>query len=212
MPAPSSLLGKRTWADDDPRRERIAIKKDGILDAAVEIFLTDGFAGASMERVAAAASVSKMTVYRHFASKEALFLAAINRHCDQIYDIGMYAPARNREDAREALLEFGWKFIDTIATDETMSLWRMLVGEVQRFPQIGAHFYDVAPSRTIAVIERILSGVMPAADARGRAGAFMHMLMGDTHQRLILRKSARDDVMNEFGPQIELAVNLVMGV
>ena len=107
MTSASPTAGKRTWAEDDPRRARIAVKKDGILDAALEVFLTEGFTGASMERVAAAASVSKMTVYRHFESKEALFLATINRHCAQIYDVETHAPARTREEAREAMIEFG---------------------------------------------------------------------------------------------------------
>lgn len=209
MATSSPAPRKRSWAEDDPRRERIAAKKEVILDAALDVFLKEGFAGASMERVAAAATVSKMTVYRHFESKEALFLATINRHCDQIYNVEMHSPARSYEEARQALLAFGWTFINTIFADDVMALWRMLVGEVQRFPQIGAHFYDVAPYRTIAVIERILSGIMPPAEARGRAAAFMHMAMGDTHQRLILRKSERDDVVDELGPQIEMAVRLV---
>ena len=164
-----------------------------------------------MERVAAAASASKMTVYRHFENKEALFLAAINRHCDQIYNVEIHPPARTREEAREELLKFGWTFINTIVAYDIMALWRTLVGEVQRFPEIGAHFYDVAPALTISVIERILSGILPPEEAHGRASAFMHMLMGDTHQRLILRKSERDEAMPDFGPQIELAVKLVLG-
>ena len=39
----------------------------------------------------------------------------------------------------------------------------------------------------------------------------MHMLLGDIHQRMILRKSERDDAKPDFGPQIELAVELVLG-
>lgn len=211
MTSPSLAPARRTWADDDPRRKRIAAKKEGILDAALEVFLSEGFTGASMERVASTASVSKMTVYRHFETKEALFLATINRHCDQIYDVETHPPALTRDKAREALLEFGWTFVTTVTAYDVMALWRMLVGEVQRFPEIGARFYDVAPARTIAVIERILSGIMPPAEAHARAGALMHMLLGDIHQRLILRKIERDDAKPDFGPQIELAVRLALG-
>ena len=211
MNSHNPLRPKRAWAADDPRRRKVTAKKEGILDAALGVFLSDGFAGTSIERIAAAANVSKMTVYRHFDSKEALFLATINRHCDQIYDVEMHAPAASREEARAALREFGWTFINTIVAYDVMALWRMLVGEVSRFPEIGAHFYDVAPARTIEVITRILSGIMPIDVARARASAFMHMLMGDTHQRLILRKTERDDAMPDFGPHIELAVELVLG-
>ncbi len=211
MASVSSSPGAHTWTAADPRRKRMEAKKEAIFDAALEVFMSNGYSGASMERVAAAAGVSKMTVYRHFESKETLFLDTINRHCDQIYDVEMHPPVQSREVAREELLKFGWTFINTIVAYDIMALWRMLVGEVQRFPEIGAYAYDVAPARTIAVIESILSGIFPPDEARGRASAFMHMLMGDVHQRLILRKSERDDVMHEFGPQIDLAVKLILG-
>ncbi|MBV8744786.1 MAG: helix-turn-helix transcriptional regulator, partial [Xanthobacteraceae bacterium] len=48
-------------------------KRQAILKGAKEIFLKRGFGGASMDAVASAAGVSKMTVYRHFHNKEELF-------------------------------------------------------------------------------------------------------------------------------------------
>ena len=52
---------------------RQVLKRRIILRGAKAVFLSRGFAGANMDAVAAKAGVSKMTLYRHFASKEALF-------------------------------------------------------------------------------------------------------------------------------------------
>ena len=53
-------------------------KREQIVEAAVDEFQQRGFAGASMDRVAEAANVSKRTVYNHFESKEALFRAILD--------------------------------------------------------------------------------------------------------------------------------------
>lgn len=50
-----------------------------ILNAAAEIFSAHGIDGASMAQVAAAAEVSKATIYHYFASKEELVTALVRR-------------------------------------------------------------------------------------------------------------------------------------
>src|SRR4051794_11573006 len=52
-------------------------KRDAIVLAAVGEFRDHGFSGTSMDRVAAAADVSKRTVYNHFPSKNELFDAIL---------------------------------------------------------------------------------------------------------------------------------------
>jgi len=56
------------------RQERLTdLKRKAIVSAAIEQFQSNGFANTSMDKIAAAAEVSKRTVYNHFASKDALF-------------------------------------------------------------------------------------------------------------------------------------------
>ncbi|MEO5795040.1 MAG: TetR/AcrR family transcriptional regulator, partial [Rhodoferax sp.] len=52
-------------------------KREAILQAAISEFRAHGFAGTSMDRVAAVAEVSKRTVYNHFPSKDELFAAIL---------------------------------------------------------------------------------------------------------------------------------------
>ncbi|KKC26993.1 TetR/AcrR family transcriptional regulator [Sphingomonas sp. SRS2] len=199
----------------DARRDRGIATRAKVLDAALKVFQAEGFAAASMDRIAACAGISKMTIYRKFADKEALFLAAINRHCAQIYAVNEHPPAASIEEARVALTEFGWVFADAVREQHVLDLYRMLLGEMQRFPQLGADFYDVGPARSIAVIENILSRVMGGDDARLRAEAFMHLVMGDRHQRLLLEKAGKEDKAGTdaaFRAQVDLAVRMVLGL
>ena len=52
---------------------RSARKRRAIVEAATEVFLDNGYRGASMDAIAARAQVSKQTVYKHVADKERLF-------------------------------------------------------------------------------------------------------------------------------------------
>src|SRR5258708_38050847 len=72
----------RKWRPDDPRRLRMAEKRAEILRAARPILLRDGLGGTTLDRVAAEGRISKMTLYRHFPSKEALFEGLVTAMCD----------------------------------------------------------------------------------------------------------------------------------
>lgn len=61
-----------------PRAER---KRRAILAAARAAFLHEGF-DASVDAIAAAAAVSKVTVYNHFGSKQALFVEVVKEALD----------------------------------------------------------------------------------------------------------------------------------
>ncbi len=66
-----------------PGRPKDMEKRAAILDAAMSLFPARGYDGASVEAIAQAAGVSKLTVYSHFADKEALFGAAVAECCAQ---------------------------------------------------------------------------------------------------------------------------------
>lgn len=60
-------------------RRDTSVKRESILDAALEVFQTEGYENASMDRIAEVAQASKRTVYNHFEGKERLFKAVIER-------------------------------------------------------------------------------------------------------------------------------------
>lgn len=59
-------------------------RREAILDSAARAFAVGGFAGTSMADVAAAAEVTHLIVYRHFASKEMLYAAVLDRSVERL--------------------------------------------------------------------------------------------------------------------------------
>ena len=74
----------RKWRADDPRRLRMAETRAAILRAARPIMLRDGLGGTTLDRVAAEGGIAKMTLYRHFPSKEALFEGLVTATCESM--------------------------------------------------------------------------------------------------------------------------------
>ncbi len=65
-------LGHRTATRREREREE---RRQGILEAAANVFKSKGFAAATMDDVAAAAELSKGTLYLYFKNKDDLYLA-----------------------------------------------------------------------------------------------------------------------------------------
>src|SRR6201986_2688955 len=100
MQAPTS----RKWREDDPRRLRMAETRAAILRAARPIMLRDGLGGTTLDRVAAEGGIAKMTLYRHFPSKEALFEGLVTAMCDEMREgLENAPPADARQPAAKRL-------------------------------------------------------------------------------------------------------------
>ena len=58
-------------------------KFDQVVEGAREVFLRDGFEGASVDDIARAAGVSKATLYSYFPDKRLLFMEVATRQCKE---------------------------------------------------------------------------------------------------------------------------------
>ncbi|MDX2116087.1 MAG: TetR/AcrR family transcriptional regulator [Planctomycetota bacterium] len=61
-----------------------AKRREQLLDTAVALFADKGYGGATTAELAKAAGVTEPIIYRHFASKKDLFIAAIDRTSEHI--------------------------------------------------------------------------------------------------------------------------------
>jgi AcrR family transcriptional regulator len=68
------------------RERQQQAREEAILEAAVELLTTKGYAAMTMDEVAAAVGISKATLYQHFPSKEELAVRVVTRFVEQIYD------------------------------------------------------------------------------------------------------------------------------
>lgn len=169
---------------------RTRVMRAAILAGAQRLFLAEGFERTSMDAVAAAIGVSKMTVYRHFHSKEALFAGIVGEMCDATIADPALARAMAGLALREALETFGRCSLETIFAPETLGLHRIVIAESRRFPELGRMFYDRGPAANVATLAAYLArkgdGVLRKADAERLASDFMSLLRGYEHMRALL--------------------------
>ena len=144
-----------------PRREvnRLA-KERRILDAALAVFAATGYSGASMDAIAAGAEVSKPTLYQYFGSKEQLFAAMMLEKRDEVLGVFDHPSHSLVQD----LHAFAWHYADTVMRPDMLSLARLIIGEAQRFPDIGRAYQASGP-------DRMLAGIMDYLTRRRSEGA-----------------------------------------
>lgn len=143
------------------RREQNRLNRErAILDAALKVFAAQGYTGASMDAVAAEAGVTKPTLYSYFPSKESLFQAMMLGKRDAMLDVFEHP---SDQGMVADLLVFAWAYADTVMRPEMLSLARLIIGEVQRFPEIGRAYQASGP-------DHLLRGIMRYLDGQRRAG------------------------------------------
>lgn len=136
-------------------------KREAILEAARKVFMEVGFGAASMDSIANEAKVSKQTVYNHFGSKEDLFAAMIRYWVEQKLTVFNEAAKSGKPD--DTLRAVAHQFLDHGAAEQRVAMYRILMGEAPRFPELGEIFYKAGP----AVVRRFLADYLAEQNARG---------------------------------------------
>lgn len=137
-------------------------KFEQVLDGAREVFMRDGFEGASVDDIARVAGVSKATLYSYFPDKRLLFSEVARLECNRQADaalavIDMDAPVgAGLHQAADRVVRF---FLSDFGTQ----VYRICVAESHRFPDLGRRFYESGP----ALLRERLKYVLAAYVARG---------------------------------------------
>ncbi|HIF9130552.1 TPA: TetR/AcrR family transcriptional regulator [Photobacterium damselae] len=106
-----------------------------IIDAAKEEFIQHGFLAANMDRISAAAEVSKRTLYRHFESKEVLFESVLTIIQDEVNQAIQY-PYIEGKTLKEQLTEITYKEVDILYNTYGIPLSKTIVMEFMRQPEM----------------------------------------------------------------------------
>ncbi|QVM83317.1 TetR/AcrR family transcriptional regulator [Novosphingobium decolorationis] len=148
------------------KRERNkARKRAEIVEAARESFLEQGYAATSMSAVADALSCSKATMWSHFASKEELFAAVI----DDL--VGQFSQEIDEVLTRQtfscpALRRACLRFLDCLLTEHSIRLFRLVLSEGERFPEINEMFYTRGPAKVRREVHRFFATAFCEDDAQ----------------------------------------------
>ena len=198
----------RKWREDDPRRLRMAETRAAILRAARPIMLRDGLGGTTLDRVAAEGGIAKMTLYRHFPSKEALFEGLVTAMCETMRESLENAPTADSDKPIAMRLAGELRaFTSGLIEPDFLALYRLIVADGWRFPEL-SRVFDRSGMRVIRrrIAEMLETGGAPADRARQRAGEVVALALGDAYQRALLGIAEEGDG-KAFAQQIENAVN-----
>lgn len=119
-----------------PRDHLSAEKAEQILSGAMAVFLAAGYAGTSMDRVAAQAGVSKHTIYNHFGDKDGLFNALIERLVLRCFYIEFGCELSLEEPPEPMLRRLGATFLNLGNDPEYVAFMRLLIAESGRCPAL----------------------------------------------------------------------------
>nr|WP_319493109.1 TetR/AcrR family transcriptional regulator [uncultured Desulfobacter sp.] len=151
------------------------LKIQRILNAAQELFQSNGFIGTSMDKIAEQANVTKQTVYRYFESKEALFKSALE--AQRMAATNDFLDALDLEDTTKALNAFAIGFIERHLSKAHLANIRLLVSEGPMVPEITRAFYAVGPTRTKTGLARFFKERFDIEDAQYEIDVFLSILL-----------------------------------
>jgi AcrR family transcriptional regulator len=195
------------------RRQRRAADelRADILAAAAELFFESGYQGASIEALIERVGGSKRAVYSHFGGKKELFTALVTEASSRA--LAALAPEKiATHDLESTLLAFGRQVSDVVMSPTTLGLYRVVVAEGIRFPDLARAFFDGGPGRASARLAGVLEefrrrGEIEVEDSRRAAEHFIGMLRDDLHLRVVLGLRPPPDAA-----EIDLSVRQAVGI
>ncbi len=147
-------------------------KRHQIIEGARQVFLRDGFDGASMNDITRAAGVSKGTVYAYFPSKAALFEALI-REDRRIQAEQICRYSADDENVVEVLRELAQNIVAAVTQPVHIAHLRTVLAAAAKFPAIGHAFYEAGPmygaARLAEYLDRQVSAGRLSIDDTNRA-------------------------------------------
>jgi AcrR family transcriptional regulator len=187
-------------------------KAQQILAAAGRSFLEQGYGATSMEAIARLAGVSKATLYAHFTGKDTLFAAVVEAECRQL-SAGLDASPFEAGDIRAALIRIARQFIDRLLSGRAFAIYRMVIAETPRFPELGRIFFEAGPERMVGRVAAFLAaadsrGLLAVPEPRQAAIQFIGLVRGHNYLRPLLGLQPVPD--RELAPYLESCVDLFL--
>ncbi len=176
---------------DDERDSRD--RRRQILDGALRVFSTKGFKSTTNKDIAAAAGgISPGLIYHYFKDKEDLFMAIVAERAP-IIQIAEHPERLMELPPRQGLAMIGGAYLSMMEHSETLAIFRILVSEAIRFPQIGEMMYKLAIVRIFAMLRAYLElqvalGRLRPHDTGLATRSFIGMFIAHIITRDILRQ------------------------
>jgi AcrR family transcriptional regulator len=186
MPAPASTLrrgGRPSRAESEELAGRIVAQ-------ARSLFLSQGYGATSIEAVVQACQISKRTFYHRFPDKAALFAAVVHEIVESLHP-PTGVPLIRGQTLREQLVWLARLILAGGLAPEALALYRMIVSEAERFPDLAHAVLAEGGSREALTLIARLFGAAPESQglapdrATLLAEQFLHMVLSLPRQRAL---------------------------
>lgn len=156
-----------------------------VIEAASQQFLEQGYERASMEAVAQASGVSKMTLYNYFPSKDALFEACVACRTESLF---AEFHARPMDATRPAVVlsQIARQFLALMRADDVLRIHRTLYGLAGIHPEVCERFFKAGPQRISDLVRDYLASANAVGSLRidncaRAADQFLALQLGRPH-------------------------------
>lgn len=187
-----------------------AMRRKAFVDAARELFFANGYAGTTMSSIASKVGGSKTTLWTYFPSKEDLFAAVVDDIVAQ-YGDALAIDLPLDEPVPDVLRTFGNLLMTKLTATPILSLFRLVVGEAERFPHLAETFYDRGPRRGKAraadwVGEKMVRGEIRMGDPMRAVQQFTGLCQSGVYQFAMLNLPESRD-LDRLRDDVDAAVD-----
>lgn len=160
-----------------------------IVEAARMHFLESGFDGASLERIAESAGTSKVTLYCHFPSKEALFNVVATENRAILFNLD--TESLPVDDPYKSLLKLAQRYEAMVLDAGAVENLRFISGHVVKNPALGVSFFETGPVKVLKAVSGYLSrlqlaGTVSIDNVDDAAEQFLGLIKGQEFMRMAL--------------------------
>lgn len=165
-------------------------RQNAILVVAHDYFLEHGFGGTTMSGIATEMGGSKSTLWKHFPSKEILFAAVVDRAAS-LFRAQLSQLLDPSESIETTLKRACYTFIERMTSPDANALYRLIISEGRRFPELGKVFFDLAPMSTRSLIASFLSsaverGLIKIENPTEAARVLLSLSLSGCHQQMLV--------------------------
>ena len=142
-----------------------------------------------MSGIAAALGGSKATLWSYFPSKEVLFNAVMDR-ATRDFHARLSVILSTQGDVEATLRSFCTEYLRKVTAQDGIALYRLVISEANRFPEVGRIFFERGPKATQEQLAEYLSGIMNRsllrkADPLLTARQLLGLCLSGPHLRLL---------------------------
>ncbi|AXY23707.1 TetR/AcrR family transcriptional regulator [Komagataeibacter saccharivorans] len=168
-----------------------------VLDVATALFVEQGYAATSLERIARVAGCSKASLYRRYPSKEALFRAVVAARGKLLLEEASAVEASST-DPLAATREIALFFLDFMLRPETLEAYRIIIADGHRIPSVAEEMRETIVDPFVATLGRLLKtaadrGYIESTDHEETTRVLMSLVLGWPLQNTMLGQNKMRD-------------------